>query len=178
MPGISVGVLSPGAGAAVTAGVAELVNRAYAASEKGLWRGGAARTTPGDVAALTRDRKVAAAWLGGRIVGCVRIERLDARAAEFGMLAADLDHRGTGIGRELVRFAERTASDGGAATMQLELLMPRDWSHPSKDFLADWYTRMGYRRFRIRMVEESHPELAPQLATPCHFVTYRKNLPE
>jgi GNAT superfamily N-acetyltransferase len=155
--------------------IADLVNRSYAAAEKGLWRSGA-RTTADGVAELTRAGQVAVARLGGRIVGCVRIEWLDEGAAEFGMLAADLAHRGAGIGRELVRFAERRSRDGGFATMQLELLVPRDWSHPAKEFLAAWYTRMGYRVCRTRTVQESYPELAPRLATPCDFVTYRKAL--
>jgi hypothetical protein len=30
--------------------------------------------------------------------------------------------------------------------MQLELLVPRDWRHPSKEFLKSWYGRRGYPR--------------------------------
>lgn len=180
MPEVDVRLLEPARGGdgAVMAWVAGLVNRAYAASEKGMWRDGAARTTAEGVAELARERKVAVAWLNGRIVGCIRVEGLDERAAEFGMLAADLEHRGVGIGRELVRFAERSSREAGFATMRLELLTPREWAHPSKEFLAAWYTRMGYRSFRRRTVEESYPELAPWLATPCHFVGYRKDLTE
>jgi GNAT superfamily N-acetyltransferase len=179
MPEVEVRLLAAGgADLDVMAQLAELVNRSYAASEKGMWLDGAARTTPEDVAEMARGRKVAVARLGGRIVGCIRIEGVDERAAEFGMLAADLDHRGVGIGRELVLFAEGRSRDAGFATMRLELLVPREWAHPSKEFLAAWYTRMGYRSFRRRTVEESYPELAPWLATPCDFVTYRKNLGE
>src|SRR5256885_7878082 len=98
--------LLSGADMTVMARLAELVNRSYAASEKGMWLDGAARTTPEDVAERAREGKVAVARIDGRIVGCIRVEGLDERAAEFGMLAADLDHRGAGIGRELVRFAE------------------------------------------------------------------------
>jgi hypothetical protein len=29
--------------------------------------------------------------------------------------------------------------------MQLEVLVPRQWSHRSKEFLKAWYTRIGYR---------------------------------
>lgn len=41
------------------------------------------------------------------------------------MLAVDPDRRGIGIGRDLVRFAERSCADAGLRTMQLELLVPR-----------------------------------------------------
>ena len=60
--------------------------------------------------------------------------------------------------------------------MQLELLVPRGWSHPSKVFLDQWYTRMGYRVTRTGAIEEAYPELAPLLATPCDFLIYRKPL--
>jgi len=28
--------------------------------------------------------------------------------------------------------------------MRLELLTPRDWEHPVKKFLDEWYQRIGY----------------------------------
>jgi hypothetical protein len=60
--------------------------------------------------------------------------------------------------------------------MQLELLVPRGRSHPTKEFLHAWYTRIGYRPVRTASIEESHPQLVPLLATPCDFVVYRKPL--
>jgi Acetyltransferase (GNAT) family len=89
----------------------------------------------------------------------------------------DIRHRGTGVGRELVRFAERWGREQGMDTMQLEVLVPRQWAHPSKEFLKAWYTRVGYRPVRTGQFEESYPELAPLLATPCDFVIYHKDLP-
>ena len=91
------------------------------------------------------------------------------------MLVAAPAHRGTGVGRELVRFAEEHA---GRPVMQLELLVPREWSHPSKEFLAGWYGRLGYRPVRVDTVDESYPDLAPLLTTPCYFRVYHKDLGE
>jgi GNAT superfamily N-acetyltransferase len=92
------------------------------------------------------------------------------------MLAVLPSSRGTGIGRELVRFAEQAAQRERCDTMQLEVLVPRGWSHPSKEFLTDWYTRSGYKLARVGAIEESYPELAPLLATPCDYMIYRKPL--
>jgi ribosomal protein S18 acetylase RimI-like enzyme len=92
------------------------------------------------------------------------------------MLVADPAHRGTGVGRELVRFAERWSRKQGLSTMQLEVLVPRQWSHPGKESLKAWYTRVGYRQVRTGQIEESYPERAPLLATPCDFVIYHKSL--
>ncbi|MEV2271180.1 GNAT family N-acetyltransferase [Nonomuraea africana] len=161
---------------AVLARLSGLVNEVYAEAESGLWHAGAARTTVEQVAELTAAGQIAVACLGTYIVGCVRIRPPDHRAAEFGMLAADPAHRGHGIGHELVAFAERRALDSGRPVMQLEILTPRSWTHPSKEFLAGWYTRLGYLRTGVSPVEGSYPALAPLLATPCDLVVYRKRL--
>jgi GNAT superfamily N-acetyltransferase len=156
--------------------IADLINEVYAVAEEGLWIDGATRTTVDGVAELTRAGEIAVARVRGGIVGCVRVQRLDEGTGEFGMLVADPAHRGVGIGRELIRFAERSCREDGLATMQLELLVPRDWTHPTKEFLAAWYTRIGYRVARTGTIDEAYPALAPQLATPCDFVIYQKDL--
>src|SRR5919204_6197827 len=133
----------------VVAHVTKLINDVYAVAESGLWVEGATRTTEEEVVHLIGSGEIVVAELDHRIVGCMRIHFLDATTADFGMLAADPGHRGTGIGRELFRFAEGEARRMGADMLQLELLVPRDWTHPSKEFLLGWYTRIGYVMERI-----------------------------
>jgi GNAT superfamily N-acetyltransferase len=162
--------------AALVQRIADLTNEVYLVAEDGLWTEGATRTTVEEMAQLTRAGEIALARLGGQVVGCVRIQRLDERTGELGMLVADPAHRGEGIGRELVRFAERECRGEGVRAMQLELLVPRDWTHPTKEFLAAWYSRMGYRVARTGTIDEAYPALAPLLATPCDFVIYEKDL--
>lgn len=161
--------------AAMTA-LAKLVNDVYAAAEKGLWSDGASRTSPGGIAELVKAGEMAVATRGETVVGCVRIQRLDDGAGEFGMLAAARAHQGVGTGRELVRFAERRGRDMGCETMQLELLVPREWKHPSKEFLNEWYLRLGYMVVDTVPVDTFEPGLAPLLAAPCEFAIYRKDL--
>ena len=156
--------------------VAELTNEVYKVAEDGLWTDDATRTTADEVARLTLAGEVAVARLEGRIVGSVRVQRLDEDTGEFGMLVADPAHRGLGVGRELIRFAERKCRADGLGTMQLELLVPREWSHPMKEFLDAWYTRIGYRVARTGKFDQAYPNLAPLLATPCDFVIYQKDL--
>jgi GNAT superfamily N-acetyltransferase len=166
----------PEADDATVTALTELINEVYASSEAGLWIDGAARTTREEVAGLVRAGQIAVARRGGRLAGCVRVRRLDETTSEFGMLAAGPAHRGNGVGRALVRYAEECGRDAGCQIMRLELLVPRAWSHPAKEFLAGWYSRIGYRAVRRGTVEESYPELAPLLATPCDFVIYEKSL--
>ena len=153
-----------------------LVNSVYAVAEEGLWADGTPRTTPERMAELIAAGQIAVARADERIVGAVQIRRLGTGEGELGMLVADPDHRGQGVGRELVRFAERWSHEQGLDTIQLEVLVPRQWSHPSKEFLKAWYSRIGYRPVRAGQFEESYPELAPLLATPCEFVIYHKSL--
>ena len=156
--------------------IADLTNDVYAVAEEGLWVDGATRTTVDEVTELTRAGEIAVARASGRVVGSVRVQRLDERTGEFGMLVADPASRGVGVGRELVRFAEGECRANGLRVMQLELLVPRDWTHPTKVFLNAWYTRMGYRVVRTGDFGEAYPTLAPLLATPCDFAIYEKDL--
>jgi GNAT superfamily N-acetyltransferase len=172
---LRLGVLSEADNATVTA-LTDLVNEVYASSEKGLWIEDAARTTPAELGGLVHAGQIAVARLDGRLAGCVRVRRLDASASEFGMLAASPAYQGIGVGRALVRYAEQRGRDEGSRVMRLELLVPREWSHPSKEFLAAWYGRIGYRPVRTGTVADSHPDLASSLATPCDVVVYEKPL--
>lgn len=158
-------------------GLTALVNQVYAIAEKGLWLDGVARTTAAELASLIRASELAVARRAGAIVGCVRVQRLDDYRGEFGMLAANPAQRGTGVGRALLRFAEELCAARGLRMMQLELLVPRHWAHPSKTFLEGWYTRNGYRLIRTDRPEEALPHLAPRLATACEFRIYHKALP-
>lgn len=177
-PAFRVGVEPPesAADAAVAAALADLVNRVYDEAEAGLWRPGAERTTPAEIARLITAGEIVTARSGERIVGSVRLHSLGPGTAEFGMLAADPERRGLGIGRDLVEFVEALAAERGARTMQLELLVPTTWTHPSKEFLRAWYERIGYRVVRTGHLAELYPDLAPLLATECELLVFHKPL--
>lgn len=175
---LDIAFLEPAAAddAGLMAAVTELVNDVYAVAEHGLWVEGARRTSIAEVRAIARAGELVVARAGTALVGSVRLQRLAAELSEFGMLTAAPGHRGTGIGRRLVEFVERRSVEAGRTTMQLELLVPRTWSHPAKQFLATWYGRIGYRRIRTGLIDETYPQLAPLLATPCDFAVYHKAL--
>jgi GNAT superfamily N-acetyltransferase len=156
--------------------ITDLVNRVYATAEEGLWVEGATRTTISEMAELIAAGQIAVARMDGQYKGAVRIKQHDVGTGEFGMLVADPAHRGEGIGRGLVAFAEELSRQRGLAVMQLELLVPREWTHPTKEFLHAWYMRIGYRPTRSDAIDESYPQLARLLATPCDFVVYHKDL--
>jgi GNAT superfamily N-acetyltransferase len=162
--------------AALADRLAALVNEVYGASEVGLWRDGSERISAAEIGASIRAGEIAVATVDGEIAGCIRIRDLDENTSEFGTLASDPKRRGAGVGTALIDFAERSSRDRGRRAMQLELLVAREWRHPSKVFLDAWYSRLGYRAIQTRSVEAAHPELEPLLATPCDFVVYEKRL--
>ena len=163
-------------GAARAAEIAGLVNRVYREAEQGLWRDDADRTDAAEIASLIRAGQLVVAWHDDRPAGVVRVQRLGDDLGEFGMLVAAPEHRGTGLGRRLVAFAEEWARGQGLSRMRLELLMPQTWSHPVKDFLRAWYERLGYRQVRLGSLADDYPHLVPLLATPCDFVIFEKPL--
>jgi GNAT superfamily N-acetyltransferase len=155
-----------------------LVNRAYALGEAGLWLEDAKRTGPSEVAEAIRSGGMLAATAEGRIVGCAHVRPLEAGTADLGLASVTPERWGSGVGRELVRSAEELLRSRGVTTMQLELLVPKEWAHPEKERLRAWYTRLGYRVVRTAPFEQVAAHLASQLATPCEFLVFRKPLTE
>jgi GNAT superfamily N-acetyltransferase len=154
-----------------------LVNRVYDTAERGLWREGATRTTGSEMAALIRARQIAVATRDGHVVGSVWIhDDVSDDVGEFGMLVSAPEQRGIGVGRALLDFVEDTARERGLRAMQLELLVPRGWKHPTKEFLEAWYGRRGYRLIRTGRIDDAYPQLAPLLATPCDLEIHQKPL--
>jgi GNAT superfamily N-acetyltransferase len=153
-----------------------LINDVYATAESGLWRSAATRTTEPELAELIRAGQIAVATRDGRIAGSIRVHDVAHDVSEFGLLVAAPRHRGTGVGRSLVAFAEQRSRERGLLAMRLELLLPRAWRHPSKEFLKAWYGRIGYRLVRTGSIHDAHPQLAPLLATPCDLTVYEKPL--
>jgi GNAT superfamily N-acetyltransferase len=156
--------------------LARVINHAYALGEDGLWVEGTTRTSPAQVAELVRSGGMLVATLDGQVVGCGFVRPLDATTLDLGLISASPEHRGIGVGREIVRSAEALARARGVTTMQLELLVPQGWVHPQKDRLRAWYTRLGYETVRSAPFEEIATHSASQLATPCEFLVFRKAL--
>jgi len=146
--------------------VLRIVNAAYDAGEAGIWEPGWMRTDREAVEAMVDAREIAVLRADGRIVGCVRVRRLDLETAELGMLSVDPEAMGTGAGRRLLAFAEQ---HHGTPFMQLELLVPRV-PHAQKQRLHEWYSRLGYVQVSQREFDEA------LLAGPTDMRTYRKSL--
>ncbi|MET0163859.1 MAG: GNAT family N-acetyltransferase [Vicinamibacterales bacterium] len=156
--------------------LSDLINEVYDDAESGMWKRQGTRTNPAEVERLLRAQALILAEIDAVLVGSVNINLMGNGVGEFGMLVADLNHRGNGIGSALVARAENWARDMACHTMRLELLTPRNWTHPSKEFLKMWYSRIGYKPQATESLEVLHPELVPELATECDFTVWHKSL--
>jgi GNAT superfamily N-acetyltransferase len=159
----------------LAAELTRLINDAYAAGEQGLWPEGVTRIDEPDVSTLVAAGEMITTTSGGRVVGCARVHMLDATTGGVSLISAARAAWGTGVGRELVARAEDIARRRGATAMQLELLDPREGTHPDKLRLRAWYERLGYRVVRTEPFEAFVPHAAPT-AVPCDVLVFRKPL--
>ncbi|KAI1101823.1 hypothetical protein F4804DRAFT_314808 [Jackrogersella minutella] len=163
----------------------DLINAAYGEAEAGIFKPGYLRTSASDVAKFLKAGDLVVASVpttpGRTPLGCISIRKLGANRAELGLFAVAMAQRGSGIGRDLMGWAERWCRDElgggpGVAIAQLELLVPTHFDHPFKARLDLWYTRRGYRVTGRRDFALDYPDLAPLLAGPTEYRVYEKTL--
>ncbi|KAJ9144103.1 hypothetical protein NKR23_g6222 [Pleurostoma richardsiae] len=168
-----------------------VVNAVYAEDERAIWEPATAfvRTNEEQVAQYLRDGELALAWRtedgepasasvpgASRVMGCMRLHRMDSRTYQIGMLVSDPRFRGAGVGRELMRFAEAHAKENGAEVAQVELLVPQHFVHPFKVRLEAWYTRLGYELTGTGDFAVTYPQLVSILSGPTTFKIMEKPL--
>ena len=60
--------------------------------------------------------------------------------AQIGMLAVNVNYFKHGIGRILLLHTENIAKNLGYKRARIENLAPRDFVHPFRKIIAEWYT--------------------------------------
>ena len=156
--------------------LSDLINAVYDDAESGMWKRQGIRTSPDEVKQLLMEQRLILAEIDGVVVGSVKVDLMGGSIGEFGMLVADVNHRGKGVGSALIKAAEQWAKRMDCATMQLELLTPRRWNHPSKEFLKKWYRKIGYEPQSVESFEKLDPDKFAELATDCDFTVWHKRL--
>lgn len=155
----------------------ELINAVYEETENDLWKPTTSgRTYASEIEGFLKAKQMFIAKMDGEIVGALKFAPVNKYTLEFGMLAADKKMRGMGLGRDLVNIIENHARDNNYNTMQLELLTPRHWKNPAKEFLKDWYSRLGYVPKETMRFEDVFPHRKDEFATDCDFTVWLKEL--
>jgi ribosomal protein S18 acetylase RimI-like enzyme len=161
---------------ALAPAVTDVVNRAYAQAEVGLFATKIERTDIDDARTSILRRETAVALLEGALVGSVRARALDGQTGWFGVLGVDLAVHGRGFGEALVRFLEDDAAAAGRGAMQLEVFESQP-IHPHLSRIREWHERRGYRETSRLPLAALYPEDAARLLVAAmDVVTMRKPL--
>lgn len=139
--------------------LAALVNQAY--EVEGFFVDGP-RTTPAEIAELTREGAFVVLEQAGGLAAAVYVERRGS-AAYFGMLSVRPELQGMGLGVRMVRIAEAMGEAMGAREMTLRIINLREE-------LARWYKSLGYRECGTA------PYTSRAVKQACHFVEMHKPL--
>lgn len=157
----------------------DILIHAYAETEVEVWGENYVRIGKDEFREIIGRGEFYGAFIEGRIVGSVRVYKKDNETYSFGLLSADFDLKGQGIGKALVDHIERFALDQGAKFMDLEILRPIAIEVPFKIVLKNWYSKLGYKYTHSGTFAELKPdnvEKADKLIQPCTFDCYRKVL--
>lgn len=152
---------------------------AYAITEVEIWGENYVRMNLQEFVELIQKKEIILARLEEEIVGSIHVYPLSTESYAFGLLSADFNKKGRGIGRALINAAEKQAKEMGAKKMELEILKPQDFEVSVKVALHDWYSRLGYRFKEAKLFEDRKPdkaEKALKLKVPSVFDCYEKDL--
>lgn len=103
-----------------------------------------------------------------RIVGCVCLEKKDSHLY-LGMLTTAPEFQGKGIGKVMLREAERHAVRLGCKLVEMTVITDR------KELMA-WYERHGYKNTGVLKPFPSHDPRAGVPLKPLQFVVMEKML--
>lgn len=159
-----------------TAALVNMINAVYRKAEDDIWQKEHQRVSHERLTEIIEKQELLIAIIDNDIAGCIHIEPVNVTLYKFKMLTANPKHKGIGIGSRLVKFAEETALKMGAETMQLELLVPTQFTHKDKVFLHNWYTKIGYVKKSTHSVDYCHDGISQFLKTPCKAIVYQKPL--
>lgn len=152
---------------------------AYEVTEIEIWGENYVRMSLEEFTSLVEQGEIILAQIDNEIVGSIHVYPLSEDTFAFGLLSADFNKKGLGIGRALIASAEEHARSKGAQKMALEILKPRDFEVPVKNVLRDWYERLGYIFVEAMLFEERKPDKvdkAKLLKVPSVFDCYEKLL--
>ncbi len=157
----------------------DIMIHGYATTEAEVWGPNYMRMPFEEFNEVITSGQLFIARLNNELVGSIQVKPLTEDTYVFGLLSADFNQKGKGIGRKLIETAEDHARQAGANYMQLEILRPLDIDVPFKTVLKDWYEGMGYKLESTMTFIERKPhrtEKAKQLIRPSVFDCYLKEL--
>lgn len=149
---------------------------AYALTEVEVWGPNYVRISFEEYNELIERGEILIAYYNNDVVGGIHFSQRKKGLYSFSLLCADFDKSGLGIGRTLVNEVETIAKEKGATAIEIEILRPKGMEVPFKNRISDWYQRLGYAYTHSQNFAEIKPVKAQNLARPCDFDYYWKNI--
>ena len=119
-------------------------------------------------------------------VGTIRLTPLTPQISEIGILTVDPDFRSSGLGRELIAFAEGLAVKDGVGRVRIEVPAPRtnaqglavvsSGKKKKRKYLRAWYEGLGYEFVGKRTLGESVPGLVQAFEEEVEILVLEKGL--
>lgn len=154
----------------------QILTIAYAETEKEIWGENYPRISFDDYNEIINKGEILVAYNEGLVVGGIHHYKATPNSYGFGMLCADFDKSGMGIGRTLIDSVEKIAVADNVMTVRIEILRPKSVELEFKTRISAWYQRMGYQYTHSQDFGDVDPKKAIDLITPSCFDYYEKSL--
>ena len=154
----------------------EIVRIAYAETEEVMFGKNYIRISFDDFKEFVERGDMFYALLNDEVVGGIRHYHVDSNTYSFGLLAADFNHSGKGIGNALIQRVEEEANKKGVDYIQIEILRPLNEEVSIKNRISAWYQRLGYQSTVTLPLEEVNKQKAQETIVPCAFDYYKKQV--
>jgi len=106
--------------------------------------------------AAEKDEFHFAAFDGEKLVGCLLMKAIDNKEIKMRQVAVDEDYQGKGVGKALVFFSEKFASENGFSLITL---------HARKTAIP-FYEKLGYQVVGEEFIEVAQPHLKMRKEKP------------
>ena len=110
----------------------------------------------------------------GEILGFVCIKKVNPEILSFSMLTIIEKHQKKGCGNIILEYIIRKAKKGNFNKITIEILCAKNWKHPQKEFLIQWYTKHGFIFKREFSFEKLYPSHAKYMKSKLVFKEYCK----
>ena len=110
----------------------------------------------------------------GEILGFVCIKKVSPEILSFSMLTIIEKHQKKGYGNIILKYIIRKAKKGNFNKITIEILCAKNWKHPQKEFLIQWYTKNGFVFKREFSFEKLYPSHSKYMKSKLVFKEYCK----
>ena len=156
--------------------IVNIANAVYFETEKEFWEEGYYRISTKDCLNHISEQKILVAKLNSNIIGFVLSGQKSKTTFEFSMLTTHFSHQKKGVGKLLVDKVFENAKKLGFEYLEIEVLTPKHWTHLQKEFLTQWYTRLGFNFINSFSFEEKYPTHTKFMKCELEFKLYQKTL--